>query len=302
RTPGRLVRIGWLSTRPLLGTLYHSLFIEAMRERGWIDGRHFVIEFRSSEGREERLPALAAELVQLNPDLIISSASPTTAAAKRATTTIPTLFFGVGDPVGSGFVASLSRPGGNLTGLGGLGAGIWLKQLDLLREIAPKASRIAMFVNSTFSPHSQARAEIEAAARDRGVVIRPIEVRAPGDIDAAFETVAREHIGALLIVAQPFYYQEADRVARLATLNRIPAMVGFEDVVKAGLLMSYGNRLADDIKRLPYFVERIVHGARPAEMPVEQPTRFYLTINLRTAKAIGVTVPPSLLLRADDVI
>ncbi|MEO5845666.1 MAG: ABC transporter substrate binding protein, partial [Caldimonas sp.] len=143
RTPGRLVRIGWLSTRPLLGTLYHSLFIEAMRERGWIDGRHFVIEFRSSEGREERLPALAAELVQLNPDLIISSASPTTAAAKRATTTIPTLFFGVGDPVAAGFVASLSRPGGNLTGLGGLGAGVSLKQLDLLREIAPKAPRIA---------------------------------------------------------------------------------------------------------------------------------------------------------------
>ncbi len=273
-----------------------------MRERGWIEGRHFAIEFRHSEGRAERLPDLAAALVQRSPDLIISSASPTTTAVLNATKTIPTLFFGVGDPVGSGFVASLSRPGGNLTGLGGLGEGVFLKQLDLLREIAPKSARIAMLVNPAFPVHVHARAEIEAAARDRSVLIRPIEVRSPADVEGAFEAAARDRIDALLILAQPFYLLEADRVARLAIQYRLPAVLPFEALVKAGLLMSYGSRFGDDIRRLPYFIERIVHGASPAELPVEQPTRFCLTINLRTARGIGVTIPQSLLLSADAVI
>ncbi|MGZ8259066.1 MAG: ABC transporter substrate-binding protein [Caldimonas sp.] len=302
QTPGRLVRIGWLSTAPILGTPLHALFTDAMREHGWIEGRHFVIESKYSEGYDERLPALAVELVQRSPDLIISSATPTTTAVKNATASIPILFFGVGDPVASGFVASLARPGGNATGFGGLGSAQHLKQLELLQEIAPKRPRIAMFVNPAFSFHAHARAEVEAAARERGVVIRPIEVRSPDDLDAAFDSAARGRADALLILGQPWYLLDAARVARLATLHRLATVVPFENLVKAGVLMSYGNRFTDDIKRLPYFIQRIVAGARPADLPVEQPTRFYLTINLRSARALGVTLPQSLLLRADALI
>ena len=300
--PSRLIRIGWLTTVPFLGTPLHSLFSEAMRERGWIEGRHFVIESRYSGGRNELLPALAAELVRLDPDIIVSGGSPTTTAAMNATTRIPLLFFNVGDPVGSGFAASLARPGGNLTGFGGLGTVLHLKQLELLQEIEPRPTRVAMFVNPAFSFHVTTRTEIEAFARQQGVVMRPIEVRSPDDLDAAFDSVARERIDALLILGQPFYLQEAARVARLATLHRLPCVGPFEDLVKAGCLMSYAGRLTDDVKRLPSLIERIVNGTNPADIPVEQGTRFYLMVNLKTAKAIGVLIPPSLLLRVDSLI
>ena len=300
--PSRLVRIGWLTTIPFLGTPLHALFTEAMRERGWIEGRHFVIDSRYSGGRNELLPALAAELVRLNPDIIVSGGSPTTTAAMNATTKVPLLFFGVGDPVGSGFVASLARPGGNLTGTGGHGSALLLKQLELLQEIEPRPTRVAMFINSAFSVHGNARVEIEAFARKRGLMLRAIEVRSPNDIDAAFASVARDRIDALFVLGQPFYLQEAARVSRLASMHRLPALVPFEDLVKAGSLMSYGNRLTDDVKRLPHLIERIVGGAKPADIPVEQGTRFYLTVNLKTAKAIGVVIPHSLLLRADALI
>ena len=302
QTPTRLIRIGWLTTVQFLGTPLHALFSEAMRERGWIEGRHFVIDSRYSGGRNELLPALASELVRLHPDIIVSAASPTTAAAQKATSRIPLLFFSVGDPVGSGFVTSLARPGGNLTGFGGLGTVLHLKQLELLQEIEPKAARIAMFLNPTFSFHVQAREEIDALARQRGLVIRPIEARAPDDLDAAFQSATRERMDALLILGQPWHLQEAARVARLATLHRLPAVSPFEDLAKAGCLMSYANRMTDDVKRLPHLIERIVNGTKPADIPVEQPTRFYLSINLRTAKAIGVVIPHSLLLRADTVL
>jgi putative ABC transport system substrate-binding protein len=300
--PSKLVRIGWLTTNPVLGTPLHALFVDAMRERGWIEGRHYVIESRYSGGSSERLPALAVELVQLNVDVIISGASPTTTAMKNATKTIPIVFFGVGDPVASGFVASLARPGGNLTGLGGLGAGMHLKQLEFLQQVTPRAPRIAMFVNPEFGFHMHARAEIEEAARARGVVLVPIAVRSPDDIDAAFETVARERVHALLILGQPFYSLQRQRVARLATMQRLPTVIPFEDLVKAGVLMSYGTRYIDDMKRLPHILERIVNGVKPADIPVEQPNRFYLTVNMKTAKEIGLAIPQSLLLRADEII
>ena len=302
QTPDRLIRIGWLTTGMFLGTPLHALFTEALRERGWIEGRHFVIESRYSGGRNELLPALAAELVRLQPDIIVSGATPTTTAARNETTRIPLLFFNVGDPVGSGFAASLARPGGNLTGFGGFGTVLHLKQLELLQEIEPRPTRVAMFVNPAFSFHVSTRAEIEAFARQRGVVIRPIEVRSPDDIDTAFQSAARDRIDALLILGQPIYLQEAPRVARLATLHRLPSVSPFDDLVKAGTLMSYANRLTDDVKRLPSLIERIVNGAHPADIPVEQPTRFYLTVNLKAATAIGVRIPQSLLLRVDNLI
>ncbi len=302
QTPGRPIRIGWLTTVPFMGTPLHAVFVDAMRERGWIEGRHFVLVSRYSGGRNELLAALAAELVRLEPDIIVSGASPTTTAARNATNRIPVLFLNVGDPVGSGFVASMARPGGNLTGFGGLGAALQLKQLELIAEIEPKPTRVAVLVNPAFSFHVHVRAEIDAFARDRGIVVRPVEVRSPDGIDAAFESLARDRPDALLILGQPFFLQEAVRVARLTIVHRLPTVVPFEDLVEAGCLMSYANRLNDDVRRLPSLIERIVNGTKPADIPVEQATRFYLTLNLKTARAIGVVVPRSLLVRADAVI
>ena len=300
QTPGKVYRIGWLSGTPYAGSIAQEAFVDGMRERGWVAGANFTVENLYSEGRDERLPALAAELARRKVDLIVCPGSPSTAAAKNATTTVPIVFYFVGDPVGSGFVASLARPGGNITGLGGLSLATQSKHLELLREVAPKASRIAMFVNPDL--HAQLRAEIEPAARRLGVTLRPIELRSPDAIDAAFATAARERADALLVFGQPGLYAHSARLARMALERRLPTVTPLEEATREGALMSYGSRIIDDVRRVPYFVDRILKGAKPSELPVEQPTRFYLTINLKTARALGLTVPQSLLLRANEVI
>ena len=302
QTPGKLFRIGWLSSGPWAATPLLDVFNQGMRELGWIEGRHYTVENLYTEGRDERLPALAAELVLRKVDLLVGSGSPPTTALKNATSTIPILFFYVGDPVGSGFVAGLARPGGNVTGLGGLGPGMHTKQLELLREVVPKASRIAMLHNPAFSLHALYRAEVEPAARSLGVTLRPIELRSPDDIDPGFATLAREPVDALLIFGQPFLFAQGARVAKRAIEQRLPAIIAFQEVARDGILMSYGAKLIDDIRRLPYFADRILKGAKPADLPVEQPSRFYLTVNQKTAKALGLTIPRSVLLRADEVI
>ena len=300
QTPRKVYRIGWLSTTPYAGSPSQAPFVEGMRERGWVAGNHYTVENLHSEGRSERLPALAAELVRRQVDLIICAGSPATAAAKSASATIPIVFFFVADPVGSGFVASLARPGRNITGLGGLALGAQSKYLELLREVAPKASRIAMFVNPEL--HAQLRAEIEPAAQRLGITLRAIELRSPGEIDAAFASAARERVDALLIFGQPSLYGQGARVARMAIERHLPTVTPLEEATRDGGLMSYGSRIIDDVRRLPYYVDRILAGASPSELPVEQPTRFYLTINLRTARTLGLVVPQALLLRADEVI
>ena len=300
--PGKPVRIGALSNGPFVGPRRPSVFRQAMRERGWIEGRHFVIEVMHSEGRAEQLPALADELVRRHVDLIVCFGSPATAAARAATKAIPIVFLNVGDPVADGLVTSLARPGGNVTGFGGLGVGIHLKHFDLLRELIPGAPRIAMFIHPRSRFHAEVRAAIEPAARARHLVLRLVEVRSPDEIDAAFAGLAREPVDALLILGQPFFAVQAERIARLTIERRLPAVSPFYDLARAGVLMSYGSSVQDELRRLPVTIERIVNGAKPAELPVEQPMRFYLAINLKSAKAIGVTVPPSLLLRADEVI
>jgi putative tryptophan/tyrosine transport system substrate-binding protein len=302
QAPGKVYRIGWLSSGPYAGTPLRDAFNQGMRELGWVEGRHYMIDNLYTEGRNERLPALAAELVQRKVDLLVGAGSPPTTALKNATATIPILFFYAGDPVGSGFVESLARPGGNVTGLGGLGPGMHTKQLELLREVVPKASRIAMLHNPAFSLHALNRAEVEPAARSLGITLRPIELRSPDDIDPAFATLAREPVDALQIFGQPFLFAQGARVAKLAIEQRLPAIIPFQEVARDGILMSYGSKLIDDIRRLPYFVDRILKGAKPAELPVEQPSRFYLTVNQETAKALGLTIPQSVLLRADEVI
>lgn len=302
QTPGKVYRIGWLSSGPWAGTQPLEAFNQGMRELGWVEGRHYMIDNRYTEGHSERFPALAADLVQRKVDLLVGSGSPHTAALKNATATIPIIFFAVGDPVGSGFVASLARPGGNVTGLGGLGPGVHAKQLELLREVVPKASRIANLFNPSVSFHAAIAAEVAPVARRLGVTLRPIELRSPDDIDAAFATLAREPVDALLIFGQGFLFQHGARVAKLAIEQRLPAIIGFQEGARDGVLMSYGWNIIDDVRRLPYFVDRVLKGAKPAELPVEQPSRFYLTINQKTAKALGLTIPQGVLLRAEEVI
>ena len=297
----KMYRIGWLAgTAPV--DEYWKVFIEGMRERGWIEGQNFTFERLYSDSHSERFPALAAELVRRKVDIIVTAGTPPTTAARNATTTIPIVFFYAGDPVGSGFVANLARPGGNITGLGGLAPGVSSKTLELLKEAMPKASRIAILVNSSLAVQAASLAEIEPAARRIGVVLSPVEIRAPDELDSAFAAIARERPDALLILGQPFMFPLRARVAALALEQRLPAIISFKEVAEAGLLMSYGALLVDDLRRLPYYLDRILKGTLPGEIPVEQPSRFYLTVNLKTARAIGVAIPQSLLLRADEVI
>jgi putative ABC transport system substrate-binding protein len=300
--PGKVFRIGWLSGSTFVHTPLAEVFVAAMRELGWIEGQRYSIENLLSEGHSERFPALAAELVQHKVDLIVTAGTPPTAAAKKATSSIPIVFYFVGDPIGSGFVESLAHPGGNVTGLGGLGTGQHTKQLELLKEAVPTAARIAIMTNSTLKLHAAYRAEVEPAARRLGITLAPVEIGSPEEIDGAFVTVAREKVDALLILGQPFYSGASEKVARLAREQKLPATIAFGELAQAGLLMSFGSRIVDDIRRLPYYIDRILKGAKPGELPVEQPTRFYLTLNLKTAKAIGLAVPQSLMLRADELI
>jgi putative tryptophan/tyrosine transport system substrate-binding protein len=299
---GKVARIGWLSSAPIAPSPTWDAFVEGMRERGWVDGHNYTVENLLAEGRNERLPALAAELVQRKVDLIIGAGTPPTSAAMKATSTIPIVFYYAGDPVGSGFVASLARPGGNVTGLGGLGIGLHAKQLELLKEAVPKATRIGMLFNPDFALHTANRTEVDPAARKLGVTLRPIELRTPADIEPAFATAVREKVDALHIFGQPFLFAQGAPMAALALEHKLPAMSPPVEVARAGLLMSYGDRLIDSVRRVPYYVDRILKGTSPADLPVEQATRFYLTLNLKTAQALGLVFPQALLLRADEVI
>jgi putative ABC transport system substrate-binding protein len=299
---GKLHRIGWLTGLPLVPSPAWDAFVEGMRQLAWVEGRDYTVDNLAYGGRNERLAALTADLMQRKFDLIVAGGSPQVAAAKAATSTTPIVFYYVGDPVGSGFVASLARPGGNATGTGGLGEGLHAKQFELLRQVVPKATRIAKLYHPEFAFHAAAGAEVDAVARALGVSLVPIELRSPDDIDGAFAKLAREPVDAAHFFGQPLLFEQGARVSELAIERRLPAIIPFHEVVRNGLLMAYGNRLIDSVRRIPYFIDRILKGAKPADLPVEQPTRFYLTINLKTARAIGVTIPPSLLLRADEVI
>jgi len=299
---GKVYRIAWLSGTAVVPGPMYDVFVAAMRDLGWVEGRNYSVDNLLYEGHSERLAVIAADAVARKFDLIICAGTPPAVAAKKATSTIPIVFYFLGDPIGSGVVASFAHPGGNVTGLGGLGPGIYTKMLELLKEAAPKATRVAMLVNSTFSLHAGFFADAEAAARLMRLTLRPVEVRSPDDMDSAFATVKREKPDALLILGQPFLVGQGPRVAKFAIEQRLPTMVPFEGVVNDGILMSYGSRLIDDIRRIPHYVDRILKGTPPGELPVEQPTRFYLTVNLKTAKAIGLMLPASLLSRADVVI
>jgi putative ABC transport system substrate-binding protein len=295
-------RIGFLASSSA-PTAVHEGFRQGLREVGWIEGQNIVIDYRFADGHE-RLPALAAELVRLNVDIIVALATPATAAAKAATGTIPIVTMGAGDPVGSGFIASLARPGGNVTGLtySGTGLGILAKQLELLMEAAPNVRRVAILSNPTNPNHPRWMKEIKEAGRSLRVPLQLLEIRSPNEFDGAFAAVAKERAGAVFVVADSLFIGHRTRLAALLAKNRLPSFAQYKELVEAGGLMSYGPSLPTLGRRGATYVDKILKGAKPADLPVEQPTRLDLVINVKTARALGLMIPQQLLVRADELI
>ena len=301
---GKVPRIGFLSaTSPSDRPRLLDAFRQGLRELGWVEGQNIVIDYRYAEGRVDRLPDLAAELVRLKVDLIVSWGTQGVTAAKNATETIPIVMIAVRDPVGTGLIASLVRPGGNVTGVSGYaGLEIVAKQLVLLKETVPKIRRVAVLSNPANAYHQLAIREVNVAARSLGVQLQLLEARGPNEFDGAFAAMAKERVGALLVLSDAVLNSHRTRLAELAARSRLPAAYGVRESVEAGGLMSYGPSFLDLFRRAATYVDKILKGARPGDLPVEQPTKFELVINLKIAKALGLTIPPSILQRADQVI
>jgi putative ABC transport system substrate-binding protein len=305
---GKVARIGFLVTGSLESREARAIldaFRQGLRERGYVEGQNIVIEYRSADGKIERLPGLAIELVRLKVDLIIAGNTPMARAAQQATTSIPIVGSVMGDPVGDGLVASLARPGGNITGLTFLGPELVPKRLGLLKEALPRVSRVAaLWHPGSFGDRTirDMLKETEAAARTLGVQLQLVEVRGPDDFDRAFSTMTKERTEALVQVPSTMLFNERRHIVALVTKHRLPSMFHAREFVELGGLISYGASITDLYRRAATYVDKILKGARPADLPVEQPTKFELVINLKTAKALGLTIPQSLLLRADEVI
>jgi putative ABC transport system substrate-binding protein len=299
-------RIGYLAAGRVSPSQGRDFLLQGLRDLGYVEGRNLLIEYRDAEGKIERLPALAAELVALKVDVIVAAAGTLPAlAAKRATSSIPVLFIGVGDPVTSGLVTSLARPGGNVTGLSVLATELVGKWLELVTQAVPEVRRVAIL----WQPGGLSEAtdkdvlkEAAAAAGALGVQIQPVEARRPADFERAFSEMTRARMGGLVVLSTSMFATEPRRLADLAAKNRLPTVFPFRLYVDAGGLMSYGANLADLFRRTATYLDKILKGAKPSDLPVEQPTTFELVINLKTAKALGLTIPPSLLARADQVI
>ena len=301
--PGKVWRIGFLSggARPSDGAPPAALR-EALQGLGYVDGTNLSYVGRWAEGKGDRLPGLAVELVGLKADLIVTQGGPAAEAAREATSTIPIVIVGAGDAVDTGLIASLARPGGNVTGISEQATELSAKRLQLLKEAMPKALRIAVLWNADDHAMTLRYREIEKAARVLGVTIRPLGVREPDDFDVAFSAMTRERPDALFLVSDALTTLNRGRILEFATAHRVPAMYESGFLVREGGLMSYGSDLGDRFRRAAFYVDKILKGAKPAELPVEQPNRYYLLVNLKTAKALGLTIPQSILLRADEVI
>jgi putative tryptophan/tyrosine transport system substrate-binding protein len=279
-----------------------AAFVQRLRELGWIDGRNLAIEYRWADGRNERYAEAAAELVRLKVDIIVTVATPATLAAKQATTIIPIVFGAATDPIGTGLVQSLARPGGNVTGLSNQISDTSGKKLEFLREIVPSLRRLAILANPGNPAVLPDVVETQAAARKLGLEVTTSEVRRAEDITPAFDALVEAHADALYVCTDPLLNTYRIRVNTLALAARLPTIHGLREYVEAGGLMSYGPNLPDLMRRAADYVDKILRGAKPADLPVEQPTKFDLIINLTTAKALGLDVPPTLLVRADEVI
>ncbi len=303
---GKVWRIGILETG---GGLFapesnpaEKAFMEGLQEHGYTVGQNITLEFRGAAGKQERLPELAAELVRLNVDILVTPGTLATLAAKHATTTIPIVMVAVGDPVGTGFAASLARPSGNITGLSDVNPDLTAKRLQLLKEVVPKLARAAVLLNPAHPPNVRQLEETQAAARTLGVALQILEVRRSDDIERAFTAVARERAGAVVVLPDAFTVAHRDQIAELALRHRLPTMFAQRSHVAAGGLMAYGASVADLYRKAASYIDKIFKGAKPSDLPIEQPTKYQLVINLKTAKALGLTIPQSLLQRADEVI
>ena len=300
--PVRVPRIGFLWPSPPSERQYLlDAFRQGLRELGYIENQNIVVEVRSAEGKYDRLPALATELVHLKVDVIVTTASPATKAAQQATKTIPIVMAVVVDPVATGFIASLARPGGNITGVSIMASDLVGKQLDLLKQVVPIFQVVVLWNPANPGNAPQLR-EAEVAARKLGVRLKPLEARNPDDLDNAFAAMTKERPSGLIVLVDTVLASHRARLADLAAKSRIPAIYGLRDHVEAGGLMAYSANLTEMYRRAATYVDRILKGSKPADLPVEQPTKFELVINLKTAKALGLTIPQSILTRADEII
>jgi putative ABC transport system substrate-binding protein len=294
-------RIGFLGGSQS-NVAFSEAFEQGLRELGYVNGQNIAIEYRFAEGKDERLPLLAAELVGLKVDVLVAPITQGTLAAKHATKTIPIVMVNVAGPVESGFVSSLARPGGNITGLSRLTPELIGKNLELLKEAVPQADRVAALANPTNPLYPVMVRNAEHAAGSLGVELRVVEARAPNELDGAFASMARERANALLVLPDGMFWSQRRRIADLALKNHLPSTFQNSEHAEAGGLMSYAPNSIAPYRRAAVYVDKILKGAKPADLPVEQPTKLELTINLKTAKALGLTIPQSLLERADQVI
>ena len=299
----RIPRIGFLATptaEVIKGRV--AAFEQALHELGYVDGKGIIIEYRFADGKFERLPNLATELVRLRVDIFVVVGAPAAHAAKNATGVIPIVIGNAADPVGTGLVASLARPGGNITGLSDFNLGVVTKRLELLKAVVPTASRVAVLLNPANPTNPPQLKEIQAAAPALGVTLLPLQARGPDDIDRAFGVMKSERPEALLVMGDLMFGTHQRWIAELAVKSRLPTIWAVKENVKGGGLMSYGTNFEDLYRRAASYVDKILKGARPADLPVEQPTKFELVINMTTAKALGLKIPPSVLSRADHII
>ncbi|HEV2056384.1 MAG TPA: ABC transporter substrate-binding protein [Methylomirabilota bacterium] len=302
QAPAKVPRIGFLTTPSRTNDPRLGAFLQGLRELGYVEGQNIAIEYRFAEGRPERLPALAAELVRLKVDVIVTGGPPAPEAAKQATSTIPIVFTVAGDPVAEGLVASIARPGGNITGLTSIAPEVVGKQLELLKEVVPKISRVAVLQNPNHPGHPSMLRQAEGPARALGMQLHILQAGSPLEFDAAFAAMRSQRAGGVLVLRDSFFIAHRTQIVALAAKNRLPAVYGLREHVEAGGLMAYGANVPLMYRRAATYVDKILRGAKPADLPVEQPTRFELVINLKTAKALGLTIPQSLLARADEVI
>ena len=297
----KVPRIGFLSPGSATSSPTDA-FRQGLRELGYVEGQNLVVEYRWADGDTARLPALAAELVRLRVDVLVAATNPAVLAARQATSTIPIVFAASSDPVGTGLVASLAHPGGNVTGLSLVAPELSGKRLQLLRETLPQLARVALLWNAGDPGMADRVTETKAAARQLGVTLHVEWVRDLAGLDRAFATLAQARPDAFLTTVEPFTGDHRQRIVAFAAQQRLPAMYEERDFVDAGGLMAYGPNLAANYRRAATYVDKILKGTKPADLPVEQPTKFELVINLKTAKALGLTIPQSVLIRADEVI
>ena len=305
QAPGKVWRVGFLAQRRVDFVEADSIFgpfTQGMRELGFVEGGNLAIIWRSAEGNIERLPELAAELARLNPDVLVTNGTPASLAAQKATATIPIVMVNVADPLATGLVKSLARPGGNSTALSTIGSELGPKLLEILRTMVPKASRVAVLVNPANPVTAPTLQNILAAAQKLDLKIQPIEARTPQEIANGFAAMARQNAGALLVSLDPFLVQQKSQIAELAAKHRLPSIAGHGEYAEAGGLMIYGQSIRENYKRAASYVDKIFKGAKAGELPVEMPTKFEMIVNLKTAQALGIKVPQSILIQATRVI